>query len=103
MHFTYKRNIFARIKNNIMDTKLTVKLNKDVIEQAKVYASNHKRSLSRLIESYLQSLVSMEGAEKDKEVIEISAFVKSMSTGVQISAELDIKNEYSKHLSKKYK
>ena len=86
-----------------MDTKLTVKLNKHVIEQAKVYASNHKSSLSRLIESYLQSLVSQDGQEKNKEKIEISPFVKSMQTGVHIPADLDIKEEYFKHLSEKYK
>ena len=74
-----------------MDTKLTVKLNKHVIEQAKVYASSHNSSLSRLIETYLQSLVSQDGEEKDDEKIEISAFVKSMSTGVQIPSDLDIK------------
>lgn len=86
-----------------MDTKLTVKLNKDVIEKAKVYASNHKRSLSRIIESYLQSLVGQEGPEKDNQEIEISPFVKSMRTGVQIPADLDARNEYAKYLTQKYK
>ena len=74
-----------------MNTKLTVKLNKHVIEQAKVYASSHNSSLSRLIETYLQSLVSQDGEEKDDEKIEISAFVKSMSTGVHIPLDPDIK------------
>lgn len=86
-----------------MDTKLTVKLNKEVIEKAKVYASSHKRSLSRIIESYLQSLVSQDTGKKDKEEIEISAFVKSMRTGVQIPADLDTKNEYANYLREKYK
>jgi len=39
----------------------------------------------------LQTLVSQDGEEKDDENIEISAFVKSMSTGVQIPSDLDIK------------
>ncbi len=37
-----------------MDTKLTLKLDKLVIDKAKEYASSHKRSLSRMIESYLR-------------------------------------------------
>jgi len=85
-----------------MDTKLTLKLDKDVIGRAKEYASTRKQSLSRIVESYLQSLVSKEGPEADKDKIEISAFVKSMSTGVQLPADLDAKKEYSGYVSEKY-
>ena len=38
-----------------MDTKLTLRLNDNVIERAKIYARNHKISLSKMIESYLDS------------------------------------------------
>ena len=41
-----------------MDTKLTLKLNQEIIEKAKIYASEKKLSLSRLIENYLNSLTS---------------------------------------------
>ena len=41
-----------------MDKKLTLSLNERVIEKAKVYAQNHKISLSRLIESYLSQKMS---------------------------------------------
>lgn len=85
-----------------MDTKLTLKLNKNVIEKAKKYAETHKRSLSRIIESYLKSL-SIQDDSKNKDEIEISAFVKSMSSGGNLPADLDYKNEYSKHLIQKYK
>ena len=85
-----------------MDTKLTLKLDKFVIERAKEYASFHKRSLSRLIESYLKSLI-----EKDspysKDDIEISPFVKSMTTGVKIPSGFDYKKAYGDYLSEKYK
>jgi hypothetical protein len=40
-----------------MDTKLTLKLDKYVIDSAKEYASSHKRSLSGLIEAYLKTLI----------------------------------------------
>jgi hypothetical protein len=85
-----------------MDTKLTLKLDKYVIDKAKEYAASHKRSLSRLIESYLKSLIK-QGDQKDKNDIEISPFVKSMSTGVNVPSDFDYKKEYSNHLSEKHK
>jgi len=39
-----------------MDTKLTIKLDKEVIEKAKRYAQSQQRSLSGMIEAYLQSI-----------------------------------------------
>jgi len=84
-----------------MNTKLTLKLDKQVIEQAKEYASSHKRSLSRIIEAYLKSLVIQDDFEENE--MEISPFVKSMSTGVKIPADIDYKTEYSKYLTEKYK
>ena len=82
-----------------MDSKLTLKLNQHVIEKAKEYASSKKVSLSRLIEAYLQSLTSESGTSE----FEISPFVKSISTGVEIPNDLDYKNEYSDHLIEKHK
>jgi hypothetical protein len=85
-----------------MDTKLTLKLDKFVIEQAKEYASSHKRSLSRIIESYLKSLINRDKND-DVSDLEISPFVKSMSTGVNIPADLDFKSEIINHLTEKHK
>jgi len=85
-----------------MDTKLTLKLDKFVIDKAKDYASNHKRSLSRIIESYLRSLIS-QNDPKENEDIQISPFVKSMATGVKIPSDFDYKREYGEYLTQKYK
>jgi hypothetical protein len=85
-----------------MDTKLTLKLDKFVIDKAKDYAATHKRSLSRIIESYLRSLVSKKDP-MDSNDIEISPFVKSMTTGVNIPADFDYKKEYGDYLTQKYK
>jgi hypothetical protein len=85
-----------------MDTKLTLKLDKFVIDKAKDYASSHKRSLSRIIESYLRSLTSRENPAKPDD-IEISSFVKSMSTGVSIPLDLDYKKEYADYQADKHK
>jgi hypothetical protein len=85
-----------------MDTKLTLKLNKLVIEKAKEYASSKNRSLSRIIEAYLRTLILQDKEPKENNKDEISPFVKSMSTGVKIPADLDYKTEYLDHLIKKH-
>ena len=82
-----------------MDTKLTLKLNQTIIEKAKVYASNKKMSLSRIVEAYLQSLTT----ENDSSEFEISPFVKSIATGTELASDLDYKKEYADHLTEKYK
>ncbi|MCH6233120.1 DUF6364 family protein [Cognataquiflexum rubidum] len=86
----------------MMDAKLTLKLNKDVIDKAKEYASSQNRSLSRMIESYLKSLVEKENPTSEEDS-DISPFVKSMRTGVKIPADYDYKKSYGDYLSEKYK
>lgn len=83
----------------MMDTKLTLKLNQKIIEKAKEYATEKKISLSRLVESYLQSLIS----EKDENEFEITPFVKSIATGIKIPTDLDFKKEYSDYKIEKNK
>lgn len=84
-----------------MNTKLTLKLDKFVIDKAKNYASAHKKSLSRIIESYLKSLIN-ENDPKESDDIKISPFVKSMATGVNIPSDFDYKKEYGDYLTQKY-
>ncbi|MBF9254279.1 hypothetical protein I2I11_13320 [Pontibacter sp. 172403-2] len=80
-----------------MDTKLTLVLDKQVIERAKSYAAAKKTSLSKLIESYLDSVTA---AEKTKE--DISPLVKSLSGVITIPKDFDYKDKYASHLAKKY-
>jgi len=81
-----------------MDTKLTLNLDKKVIEKAKEYAKSHKIRLSRLIESYLSSL----DAKKDRD-IEITPLVKSLSGVIKLENDFDYKESYTDHLIEKYK
>lgn len=81
-----------------MDTKLTLNLDKNVIEQAKEYAKSHKISLSRLIESYLSSL----NTKKDRE-IEITPLVKSLSGVIKLENDFNYKESYTDYLIEKYK
>lgn len=79
-----------------MDTKLTLKLNDSVIEQAKQYAKENNISLSRLIENYLQAIT-----ERKNKEIKISPLVESL-TGVIQFEEKDYRKGYSDFLSQKY-
>ena len=81
-----------------MDSKLTLKLNQEVIEKAKQYAADKKLSLSRLIENYLSSVTS---GKVGKE-IEISPFVKSLSTGVTLPSDFDYKKARAEYLEQKH-
>jgi hypothetical protein len=86
-----------------MDTKLTLKLDKNVIEKAKIYAAEQDRSLSKIIESYLQVITSS-NKNKDFEEIEITPFVKSISIGKgEIPADFDYKKDRQDYLIEKYK
>ena len=79
-----------------MDTKLTLKLDKLIIENAKEYAKGKNISLSKMIENYLQAITN-----KQKKEIEISPLVQSL-IGVIGNQNEDYKKDYTDYLSKKY-
>lgn len=82
-----------------MQVGLTLKIDKEVIGKAKKYASFQKTTLSRLVESYLKTLVDEDHTQSENE---ISPFVKSMQTGIKVPADLVDKNEYVDYLTEKY-
>ena len=86
-----------------MDTKLTLKLDKDVIEKAKIYAAKQKISVSFTVENYLKAITSVKKKEAIDD-IEISEFVKSISVGNgEIPADFDYKKDRQEYLVEKYK
>jgi len=96
---TYKLIIFVRKqKVHKMETKLTLRLRKSVIDRAKEYAHNQKISLSKMIEIYLESIT----ASKEKEV-GTTPLVESLSGVIELDPEFDYKKEYSNYLTEKYK
>ena len=80
-----------------MDTKLTIKLNDDVISRAKRYAKHRKTSLSKMIESYLDTVTKPSSKE-----IEITPLVKSLSGVITLTDDYDYKKDYADHLTSKY-
>lgn len=86
-----------------MDTKLTLKLDKDVIEKAKIYAAKQKISVSLLFENYLKAITSIDKTEGFED-IEISDFVNSIPIGNgEIPADFDYKKDRQDYLVEKYK
>lgn len=83
-----------------MDTKLTLRLDNHVIERAKIYARTHKISLSKMIESYLDSVTKQNDKEKENQ---ITPLVKSLSGVINLPANYDYKKEYRDFLDEKYK
>ena len=84
-----------------MDAKLTLKLDKNVIEKAKIYAAEHHHSLSLLIENYLKTIIEKDNKENE---LEISSFVKSLAIGKgKIANDFDYKKDRLDYLSEKYK
>ncbi len=57
-----------------MTTKLTLSVEKEVIEKAKQYAQKHHKSLSQLVEHYLEYLTEGEkyAPEIDPEVLDLA-------------------------------
>lgn len=81
-----------------MDAKLTLKLDSDVIERAKVYAERQGLSLSRMVESYFDGLTK----EDRPEPIRPTGVVAELA-GLLAGAKIDeFKDDYAEYLAKKY-
>ena len=80
-----------------MTTKLTLTVEKSVIEKAKMYAKKTGRSLSELIEKYLESITSDENIED-----EISSKLKKIIGAVKLPENFDEEKELRTYLEKKH-
>lgn len=80
-----------------MNTKLTLKLDKTVIENAKRYSFQRKVSLSELVENYFRSLTEY-SEEKN-----YSSVVRELSGIISLESEDDLKRDYTDYLMDKYK
>ncbi|MCB8924320.1 MAG: hypothetical protein H6652_01695 [Ardenticatenaceae bacterium] len=74
-------------------TKLTLRLNKRLIEQAKAYAAKHNLSVSELVETYFLNL-----EETDSEA---HTFLVRQLTGI-LPESIDVESAYDDYLADKY-
>lgn len=80
-----------------MTTKLTLTVEHSVIEKAKFYAKKTGRSLSEIVENYLEKLT-QENSEEDKP----SPKLKKILGAVKLPKNFDEKKEFRKALEEKY-
>lgn len=82
-----------------MNTKLTLSLDKDIIERAKIYAKEKNISLSFLIENYLLLLIS----DFKTEELAKGSIVNELSGVLELPEEFDYKDLHTDYLIEKYK
>jgi hypothetical protein len=80
-----------------MNTKLTLSLDKDIIERSKIYAREHNMSLSSLVENLLLKIISEYREKNDRP----GSIVKELS-GIVNLEEVDYKADHVKYLEEKY-
>ncbi len=82
-----------------MNTKLTLTLNKEIIDQAKKYASEKNRSLSEMVENYFKYLTEVKLEEKTEE---LSPRVKKLRGIMKVKSDFDYKKVLEEQRIKKY-
>ena len=81
-----------------MNTKLTLSLDRDIIEQAKEFARSQHKSLSKLIEGYLRSAACSDDASK-----QVTPLVAKLSGVIDARKLGDHKSDYGDYLADKYR
>jgi hypothetical protein len=82
-----------------MNAKLTLNLNKDVIGKAKKYARARNQSLSGMVQNYFAFLAENEELDDSP----IADEIKEISGIIELDDAFDVKEEYGKYLTEKYK
>ena len=82
---------------SIMNTKLTLNVNKNVINRAKAYAAARRVSLSKLVENYLKSI-----SENSSDTLFLTPLTKELSRIVKNKANIDYKKGKEDYLISKY-
>ena len=81
-----------------MNTKLTLSLEKKIIEQAKVYAKGTGRSLSQMVESYFRNVVQKTDVEYDS----VDARIKKLIGVIKLPPDFDIEKAKEEYHREKY-
>lgn len=80
-----------------MITKLTLTVEKDVIEQVKIYAKKSGKSLSEMVQNYFLQVLNKENDESD-----ISVEVKKIAGKIKLPQDFNDNDEKRNYLEKKY-
>lgn len=83
-----------------METRLTLKMDKSIIERAKNYAKSNHLSISDLIANYLMTITQVPKADTNTFQ---SPIVDSLAGIIHLPEDYDYKKEYSNYLIDKHK
>jgi hypothetical protein len=81
-----------------MDSKLTLKLNKKIIEKAKSFAKKNNTSLSNLVENYFEILIQRGSGQE----LALPPTVKSLAGVLKIRDNSEIDTLKEQYLIEKY-
>lgn len=98
-HNTCRELFYLCSQKQDMNTKLTLTIERAIIEDAKKYARKRGRSLSDLVEHYLKTLT--DRSPQDPE--ELSPVIKSLKGSFKMPKDFDYKKELTNRLSAKHK
>jgi len=86
-----------------MDTKLTLNINKRVVNRAKSYARKQGRSLSDLVENYLKAITMNEKIDEEEIMSQISPRIRELvGIAKKVPKDIDHKELITEYLTKKY-
>ncbi len=81
-----------------MDVKLTLKLDKEVIERAKRFAKRYNTSLSKMVERYFEQVTK----EEEEGPEELTPLVRSLYGIAALPSDVDPETAYFEHLLEKH-
>lgn len=82
-----------------MNTKLTLSLRKEIIEQAKIYAAENNRSLSEIVENYFKLLTKY---KVEKPTKKLSVRIQRLRGVMKVDPDFDYKKILGEEKIKKY-
>lgn len=91
------QHTYFTLNTRVMRTKLTLTVEKNTIEKAKIYAQNTGRSLSNLVENYLESII-----RDNKPIDKMSPKLRSLVGSVKLPKHFDEKKEIDEYYRKKH-
>ena len=80
-----------------MQTKLTLRLDDEIIRGAKIFAKENGTSLSDMVENYFKTFA------KTEQKIKPTPIVASLSGIIKDTKVTNLKDEYANYLNEKYK
>jgi hypothetical protein len=81
-----------------MNAKLTLSLNREVIQQAKKFSRSHHKSLSKLVEGYLRQVTLSDDASK-----QVTPLVAKLSGVIDAQKLGNHNGDYADYLADKYR